>query len=101
MGKTLLPRDFAITDEMRLWASAKVPMVDIDREHESFCDYWWAHGKKMLDWPATWRMWMRRCIAMGGAMKPRVPLAPSSPSIARPVQIAEHPLFKAVAKRSA
>lgn len=60
MGKTLIPEDFSITAEMRKWASEKVPSVDIDAQTEEFCDYWRAHGKKMADWTATWRNWMRR-----------------------------------------
>lgn len=54
---------------MRAWANAKVPQVDIDKEHEKFCDYWLAHGKRMANWEATWRNWMRRCPEMGGCMK--------------------------------
>lgn len=53
---------------MRAWAEEKTPTVNIDKEHETFCDYWRAHGKKMADWPATWRNWMRRAPQMGGAV---------------------------------
>lgn len=60
MGKTLIPENFSISQEMRAWARLKIPSVDIDAQHEEFCDYWRAHGKKMLDWVATWRNWMRR-----------------------------------------
>lgn len=35
---------------MRTWAKSKTPQVDIDAEHETFCDYWRAHGKAMADW---------------------------------------------------
>lgn len=69
MGKTGLPADFPITETMRAWALSKTPLVDIDSEHEKFMDYWRAHGKKMADWEATWRNWMRRCLTMGGARK--------------------------------
>lgn len=69
MGKTVLPDDFAISAEMRAWADAKVPIVDVDREHETFCDYWRAHGRKMADWNACWRNWMRRAPKMGGALR--------------------------------
>jgi hypothetical protein len=54
---------------MRTWAKLKAPLVDIDTEHETFCDYWRAHGKAMADWNACWRNWMRRAPQMGGAMK--------------------------------
>lgn len=57
-----LPDDFAVTDEMRQWARAKVPAVPAS-EHERFCDYWrgqpGAKGRK-VDWVATWRNWMRK-----------------------------------------
>jgi hypothetical protein len=58
--KTLIPNDFSITQEMRDWAKIKVPKVDIESQTEEFVDYWRAHGKKMADWLATWRNWMRR-----------------------------------------
>lgn len=60
MGKTYLPDGFAITDAMREWAKAKVPGVDIESQTERFVDYWRGNGKKMADWVATWRNWMRR-----------------------------------------
>lgn len=60
MGKTLLPEDFKVTDEMKAWAKQKVPSVDVESQFELFCDYWRAHGKKMMDWNATFRNWLRR-----------------------------------------
>lgn len=59
-GKTALPDDFCITESMREWARTKVPEVDIDAQHELFCDHWRGNGKRMADWTATWRNWMRR-----------------------------------------
>ena len=52
------PIDFLITEDMRIWAEAKVPGVDIDDETEMFCDHEFAHSHK--NWVATWRNWMRR-----------------------------------------
>lgn len=69
MSKTLIPSEFGISEGMRSWAELKVPQVDIDKEHEAFCDYWLAHGKKMADWVATWRCWMRRAPQMKGSMR--------------------------------
>lgn len=60
MGKRKLPDDFAITEQMREWARAKVPRLDIDHHNEEFVDHWRANGKMMADWTATWRTWMRR-----------------------------------------
>lgn len=98
--KTLIPVDFKITDEMRVWARAKVPQVDIEAQTEIFCDYWRAHGKKMMDWAATWRNWMRRSPEFSRPVtqysqmaRPRAP-APVSRYIAPPIQPREHPLFR-------
>lgn len=47
---------------MLAWFRANCPHVDGKREHERFTDYWQAKpGKdgRKLDWPATWRNWMR------------------------------------------
>lgn len=66
MGKVALPRDFAITDEMRTWANRSVPEIDIDRETERFCDYWRANGKTMADWCACWRNWIRNSVERHG-----------------------------------
>lgn len=74
MGKTVLPDGFGISEQMRSWAKEKAPLVDIDKEHEAFCDYWLAHGKKMADWFATWRNWMRRAPAFKGAVRDPVRL---------------------------
>jgi hypothetical protein len=60
MSKTVLPRDFMISSEMRDWATKKFPTIDVDEATEEFCDYWRGHGKMMADWVATWRNWIRR-----------------------------------------
>lgn len=57
---TRLPVDFAVTAEMRAWAAARAPAVDLDLAHEAFCAYWWGCGKTKQDWAATWRHWMLR-----------------------------------------
>lgn len=100
MGKTLIPEDFEITDSMRQWARMKVPGLDIDAQHEMFCDYWRAHGKKMLDWQATWRNWMRRApefarpVNRFSQTERKFNNAPPSRPIAPPMQPREHPLFR-------
>lgn len=68
LGKTCIPETFSISEDMRNWAEKSVPQVNIDKEHESFVDYWLAHGTKMADWSATWRNWMRRAPKMGGSL---------------------------------
>lgn len=103
MGKTLLPDDFSITQGMRDWARAKVPHVDIDFEHENFCDYWRAHGKKMADWVATWRVWMRRAPEFARANRNtrsvaavEMPYERGERSPGPPIHIRDHPLFRGI-----
>lgn len=57
-----IPATFAITDEMRAWASAKLDATpqQLATATEGFIDYWLGEGKTKVDWPATWRGWMRR-----------------------------------------
>lgn len=59
---TRIPADFHATAEMIEWAREHTPNVGA-RETEAFIDYWRAvsgqRGVK-LDWPATWRNWMRK-----------------------------------------
>jgi len=105
VGKTLLPDDFQITESMRAWARAKIPQVDIDSEHENFCDYWKAHGKKMADWVATWRVWMRRAPEFArGNRNSRAVVVNETPffggerSPGPPVQLRDHPLFRGIKK---
>jgi hypothetical protein len=61
-----LPDDFKITFEMGEWARTNCPGLDWRRETAAFVDYWrgipGARGRK-LDWPATWRNWMRKAHA--------------------------------------
>jgi hypothetical protein len=63
---TRLPDDFWPSPEMRDWFVKNCPHVDGKTEHAKFCDYWRAKpGKdgRKLDWPATWRNWMRTAEA--------------------------------------
>ena len=59
---TRLPDDFTITTDMIDWARKNTPLVGA-KETEAFVDYWrgipGTKGTK-LDWPGTWRNWMRR-----------------------------------------
>lgn len=55
---------FRPDEQMRAWFVAEQlgSVIDGTREHEKFMDYWRAapgvKGRK-VDWPATWRNWMR------------------------------------------
>lgn len=70
------PDSFPITAELRLWAAAEVPGVDLEAATREWLDYWRGVGKPMLDWDATWRNGMRRAAALpvngsGHPAKPR------------------------------
>jgi hypothetical protein len=57
-----IPKDFALSAEMRDWAGDKFPTVDVDHETENFLDYWRSKAGKnavKMDWEATWRTWIR------------------------------------------
>lgn len=101
MNKTLIPENFSISSEMRSWASKKVPFVNIEEQHEQFCDYWRAHGKKMMDWVATWRNWMRNSPRFSPSVNQysRMPRPSAAPprqgrEITPPMQPRDHPLFR-------
>lgn len=57
---TRAPDIFAITDQMRSWASGKAIRADLDRETERFLDHHRAKGTTYRDWTAAWRTWMSR-----------------------------------------
>jgi hypothetical protein len=57
-----IPIPFAISEEMRSWARAETPGIDVDRATAEFVDYWCGvSGQKgcKLDWVATWRNRLR------------------------------------------
>ena len=59
---TRLPADWRLPPDLRAWAKANRPDVDPDIEADKFRDYWHAKagsGGAKLDWPATWRNWIR------------------------------------------
>jgi hypothetical protein len=49
-----------LTNEMRSWASSRVPGVDVNTATEKFVNYWRASTKNAtkLDWTATWNNWL-------------------------------------------
>ncbi len=73
-----IPDDFAITDDMRQWATTNgFAHHDLDKITAEFVDYWrGVAGAKALktDWPATWRNWIRRqapkTATTDGGLKP-------------------------------
>lgn len=65
---TRIPDDFAMTPEMIDWGRENFPGLNGESITAEFVDYWravpGAKGVK-LDWPATWRNWVRRRGADG------------------------------------
>ena len=77
---TRIPDDFAVTPEMRAWATAQgFGRLDLNAVTEEFFDYWRAipgqRGVK-LDWVATWR---NRVRDAAGRAKITTPTRESSP----------------------
>jgi hypothetical protein len=69
-----LPGDFDVTPDMVAWARQNTPHVDGRLETERFRDYWHAKAGRdatKLDWPATWRNWMRRAAEQQPAPRGR------------------------------
>lgn len=58
-----IPDPFYVDETMRAWSADELPGFDWKAETRKFVDYWraaaGANARKM-DWPATWRNWMRR-----------------------------------------
>jgi hypothetical protein len=83
MRATRLPKDFMPDEKMREWfAAAKLgQVIDGKVEHEKFCDYFAGapgeRGRK-VDWPATWRNWMRTAAERADRRRPGSALAPVS-----------------------
>ncbi len=56
-----IAEDFAVNDAMRQWANeAGYTPQFVTYETEKFRDYYASSPKTYLDWPATWRNWLRR-----------------------------------------
>lgn len=52
------PESFVITDDLKAWAIAECPGVDIAKQTAAFRDYTFKAARS--DWPSTWRNWMRK-----------------------------------------
>jgi hypothetical protein len=57
---TRVPEPFVVTDRMRLWAAAETPTVDVDDQTASFIDHARAQDRRVKDWEAAWRNWLRK-----------------------------------------
>lgn len=52
------PEHFDVTPELRQWADANVPTVDLDFETQKFLNHHGAKGTTFKDWTKAWRNWM-------------------------------------------
>lgn len=73
-GSKRCPPDFVVTDEMRGWAVAEFPAVDLGSAVAKFRDH--TFTKSITDWPATLRNWIRKESEFAPAKKPAI--APAS-----------------------
>ena len=79
----VLPKDFALTDDMINYAFAKSDQEGlqwdiryIQNKYEEFCNYYWAKGEERADWDASYRNWIlkdvRYCLDKKAKVKPFV-----------------------------
>jgi len=91
---TRLPSDWVPSVELRAWAVAKRPDLNVSEQFDAFRDYWnsipGSKGVK-LDWDATWRSWIRNAYAskIPDASKPTVS------GVVTPVECSRHPYYPA------
>lgn len=87
---TRIPEDFAVTQEMVVWARRECPDVDGRLSTAMFVDYWHAEsGAKAvkLDWVRAWKNWLRKdqrdAVRRGPHLR-SVPtrMTPSDPAVA-------------------
>lgn len=67
---TRIPEPFLLTADMKAWAAAEVPGLDVIAHTREFVDHWRAASgasATKLDWVATWRNWMRKAHRWQGA----------------------------------
>jgi hypothetical protein len=74
------PAEFEVTPEMRTWATANAPGVDLAWETEQLADWARGKGETKVDWIATWRKWMRTAQGRTTSAAPR----PGEPKMVLP-----------------
>lgn len=55
LSATGFPADFTVDPDMRAWASANVPTLDVDAATSQWSDAMLAKGYTYVDWRAAWR----------------------------------------------
>ena len=83
-GKTVLPADFSITDEMKRWAWSNCKGLNIEACTAEFVDYAKARDWRMKDWQATWRNWLRKASKADAGKKPQSSPMTHAPRAALP-----------------
>jgi hypothetical protein len=54
-----VPDDWTLTPELRAWAVAEVPGLDIDTETKKWLDHHRAVDSQFREWGSAWKKWMR------------------------------------------
>lgn len=72
---TRIPDNFQPDEKMRAWFAAEKlgQVIDGRLEHDQFVDFWTAEAgprARKLDWPATWRRWMRKAASHASSRRP-------------------------------
>lgn len=57
-GRTAVPAEFEVTDEMKSWAEANAPGVDLPSTTTKFILHHKAKGSVMRDWRSAWELWV-------------------------------------------
>lgn len=78
------PDSFVVTDDLKAWAAAECPNVDLAKQTASFRDYTFKTARS--DWASTWRNWIRKAAEHVGAQ-------PRASPMTRPPSAAELRLF--------
>lgn len=86
---TRIPDNFEPDEKMRAWFLGEQlgSVIDGKLEHAKFVDYWQATGGargRKLDWPATWRNWMREAAERAQRRGYRPPGSALSPTSGAP-----------------
>ncbi len=94
------PEAFVVDDELREWASASAPLVDLDDETARFRDHTFARA--LVDWRGAWRNWIRRAQDQRAVRpSPRPAAAPSETAYQRTQRETIAALAPGVARRPA
>jgi hypothetical protein len=65
--KTSLPKTFFLTNDMRAWANAKYPGLDVDDATDGWLEWVHKNDAKFVDWYAAWQSGMRMGVKFGNA----------------------------------